>query len=266
MLARAVAIARRRAAFWFLAAAIFARPESARAQDGDDALPTAVDLPPERRAIQVVGGVERQVDADAARARGLTIVDLSDAWAPSVLAPENPYRSIYVGLAADRGDGDGQPLATGERNYFELYGVLPAVTVLRRRFLEDAARDCMGTVDVDVLLSIDEVRTWGASSEQKELARHRARAAKLETARAAAGAADLEALAAANPNARLARDVREHLRFESERAVFAEIEKRLACEGLLDPARHKTGSYDTAMRTAMLAFQQKHAVMDQADI
>jgi len=244
------------------AAAPAARPAPPLAPDAD-ALPAAAELPPERRAIQVVAGSEREVDADAARARGLALVDLGDDWAPSVLAPDNPYRAIYTGLAADRGDGDGQPLAKGEHNYLDLYGISPALSVLRRRFLADAARDC-SDVDVVKLLSIDEVRTWGASSEQKELARHRARAARLATARADAGAPDLAALA--EGDGRLARDAREHLRLEAEREVFAEVEKRLACEGLLDPSKHKPGSYDTAMRTAMLAFQQKHAVMDQADI
>src|SRR5262245_47597692 len=41
-----------------------------------DALPLADELPRERRAIQVVAGQERTVDAEAARARGLTLVDL----------------------------------------------------------------------------------------------------------------------------------------------------------------------------------------------
>src|SRR6185503_20183204 len=101
-------------------------------------------------------------------------------------------------------------LALGERNYLELYGIPPALSVLRRRFLEDASRDCMTGVDTDKLLSIDEIRTWGASSEQKEFARHRSRAARLESARAAAGAADLESLASANSDPRVARDIREH--------------------------------------------------------
>ena len=34
----------------------------------------------------------------------------------------------------------------------------------------------------------------------------------------------------------------------------------------MDARKHKTGAYDTEMRTAMLDFQQKHAVIDQADI
>ncbi len=239
-----------------------------------DVLPAAPpDLPPEQRAVQVVAGSERTVAVGAAHARGLTVVDLSDTWVPSVIddhaGPKgatlvNPYHAIYVGLAADRTDGDGQPLAAGERNYLELYGIPPSLSVLRRRFLEDARRDCAASFDPEKLLDVDEVRTWGASTEAKELGKQAARGTRLEAARVAAGAATLEALAAADP--RTAKDVKERLHFLAERAAFAEAEKRLVCEGLLDPARHKSGTYDTAMRTAMLDFQQKHAVMDQADI
>jgi hypothetical protein len=229
-----------------------------------DALPALPDLPPERRAIQVVAAAERQVDAEAARARGLTIVDLSDGWAPAVLDGTG-YRAVFTGLAADRGDADGQPLAAGERNYLELYGIPPALSVLRRRFLIDASGACARAYDADTLLAVDQIRTWGASTEQKELAKHRARETRLLAARAAAGADSLQALAE-GPDARLARDAREHLRLEAERLAFAEVEKRLACEGMMDLRKHKAGAYDTEMRSAMLDFQQKQTVMDQADI
>jgi hypothetical protein len=237
-----------------------------------DALPALSDLPAERRAIQVVGRgendekdvSERNVDVEAARARGLTVVDLSDGWAPSVLDGAG-YRSVFTALAADRADGDGQPLAAGERNYLELYGIPPALSVLRRRFLIDAAGACAGAFDADTLRAVDQVRTWGASTEQKEMTKHHARALRLQSARVAAGADSIEALADGS-DARTARDAKEHLRFEAERLAFAEAEKRLACEGLMDARKHKPGVYDTEMRTAMLDFQQKNAVMDQADI
>jgi hypothetical protein len=238
-----------------------------------DALPAVPDLPSERRAIQVVDGRERVVDAEAARERGLTVVDLSDGWAPSVFDDRkgptgatlpNPYRAVYTGLASDRGDGDGQPLGAGERNYLELYGIPPAPSVLRHRFLADARLGCASAFDPAKLLAVDEVRTWGATTEQKELARYAARGARLEAARVAAGAATLEALAATD--ARASKEVKDQLRFQTERIAFAEAEKRLVCEGLLAAGKHKTGAYDTAMRAAMLDFQQKQAVMDQADI
>jgi hypothetical protein len=236
------------------------RPPALRAED---VLPAAPDLPPERRAIQIIGDEERVVDADAARARGMIVVDLSDGWAPRVL-DDVGYRSVFTGLATDRSDGDGQPLAAGQRNYLELYGIPPAPSVLRRRFLEDAGGACARAFDPEVLLAVDEIRTWGATSEQKEIVKHRARAQRLEAARVAAGVNDLQALAEKDP--RRAKEVKDHERFESERAVFAEVEKRLICERLLDARKHKPGAYDTAMRTAMLDFQQKHSIMDQADI
>jgi hypothetical protein len=237
-----------------------------------DALPPASGLPPQRRAIQVVHGRERLVDADLARERGLTIVDLTDGWAPMIFDDRstggkvlpNHYRAIFTGLAADRSDGDGQPLRAGQKNYLELYGIPPALSVLHQRFLADGDRPCMAGIDKTRLLAVDFVTVWGATTEKKELARARARFEKLEAARTGKGLVTLEELAAADP--KLAREVASHRRFEAERAAFGEAEKRLICDGLLDPARHTTGVYDTAMRFAMLAFQQKNVVMAQGDI
>ncbi|HEX4404998.1 MAG TPA: L,D-transpeptidase [Polyangia bacterium] len=236
------------------------------------ALPAASGLPPERRAIQLVGGIERVVDADVARAQGLTLVDLSDDWAPAIFDDgagpggavlPNHYRSVFTGLAANRTDGDGQPL-DGDKNYLELYGVPPTLGVLRERFLADAARKCDPTFDVAKMLAVDEITTWGATTEQKERAKHHARGVRLEAARVKANVDTLEALAAADP--RYAKDVKAHLRREAEQAAFAEVEKRLACEGSLDLAKHKAGTYDTPMRKAMFDFQQEHTVFDQADL
>jgi hypothetical protein len=238
-----------------------------------DLLPPAAGLPIDRRAVQVVAGKERIVDAGQAAAAGLTVVDLSDGWAPAVFAdgtaPDgsllpNRYRAVFTGLAANRTDGDGQPLAPGEKNYLELYGIPPTLSVLRERFLADADRTCDPTFNLGALLAVDAIETWGATTEQKELNKQHFRAQRLETARAQADAESLEALAAADP--RYARDVKAQRRAEAEHASFAEVEKRLACEGLLDLGKHKAGHYDSVMRLAMFDFQQKHTVIDQADI
>ncbi len=243
-------------------------------QPDDDALPEASSgLPPERRAIQVAFGKERLVDAAVARSRGLTIVDLSDDFAPFIFqdgkaadgAPlPNRYRAVFVGLANDRSDGDGEPLPPGERNYLELYGVPPSLSVVRRRFLEDAGRTCESAVDAAKLLAVDSIETWGKSTEKKEAAKHHFRALRLEAAQKKAGIATLEELA--GKDQRYAKDVKDHLRVEAERAAFAEVEKRLMCEGLLDAGKHHAGAYDGPMRAAALDFQQKNAVFAQADL
>jgi hypothetical protein len=241
-----------------------------------DALPKA-DLPPESRAFQVVAGPDgyedRWVDAAAAQAKGLGLVDLSDDWAPSIFADgvgkdgktlPNRYRTIFIGLANDRTDGDGQPLRPGEKNFLEPYGIPPSFSVLRRRFLADGASTCFGSIDRARLLAVDTIATFGAETERKEHERATARAERLEAARLGAGAPDLDALAVSD--AKLGKEIAGHKRYQAERAAFAEAEKRLVCEGLLDPARHTAGRYDTPMRFAMLAFQQKAFVIAQGDI
>ncbi len=221
----------------------------------------------------MVDGQERVVDANMARDKGLTLVDLSDDFAPFIFqdgkaadgAPlPNRYRAVFVGLANDRTDGDGEPLPPGERNYLELYGVPPSLSVMRRRFLEDRARTCESTVDTAKLLAVDSIETWGRTTEKKESAKHRFRGMRLEAAQKKLGASTLEELATKDP--RYGREVKDHLRTEAERAAFAEVEKRLICEGLLDPGKHKTGSYDGPMRSAAVDFQQKNAVFAQADL
>ena len=249
-------------------------PTPAPSKPDDDALPEASsNLAPERRAIQVVAGRERVVDADVARAKGLTLVNLSDDFAPYIFqdgkaadgAPlPNHYRAVFVGLANDRTDGDGDPLPPGQRNYLELYGVPPSLSVMRRRFVEDAARTCERTVDTAKLLAVDSIQTWGRTTEKKEAAKHRFRGMRLEAARKRLGVPTLEELAVKDP--RYVREVKEYLRTEAERAAFAEVEKRLVCEGLMDPSKHKEGTYDGPMRSAALDFQQKNAVFAQADL
>jgi hypothetical protein len=179
----------------------------------------------------VENGVERIVDAVAAQAQGYTLIDLSDSWTPYIfrtlqsdkgVALENRYRRIFVGLAADQVDEDGQPLEPGEKNYLELFGIPPALSVLGARFAADVARTCEASVDLALLAAARPVLT----SEQR--GKH-------------------------VPAERIAAD----------RATTLETEKRLSCEGLLDPRiRHKPGVYDDGLREILKRFQRKHMIYE----
>jgi hypothetical protein len=240
-----------------------------------DLLPAAdASLPDDRRALQISDGQERSVDVELARARGLTVVDLSDGWAPIIFADgtgpagqalPNEYRRVFVGLANDKTDGDGQPLLPTEKNYLELLGVPPSLSVLSARLQADARCDC-GAVDRPALLAVGEITTWGATTEQKELARAETRARRLDARQSPAGGRDLDAARASPHDARWAREVEAHRKFVAERAAFDAVEKRVTCEGLLAWAHHQRGRYDSPMRAAVLAFQQKHALMAQGDL
>jgi hypothetical protein len=231
----------------------------------------------------VSDGTERLVDADEARRRGLTVVDLSDGWAPVIFADgtgpsgeplANAYRRVFVGLANDQTDADGQPLAAPSpfdlgKNFLELLGIPPSLSVLGARISSDAARDCRA-VDPAKLLAVNEIPTWGSSTEAKELGRAEARARRLRVAlgQASGPSAGTEARSGqVSPPISLSRDLEAHRRFEAERAAFGEVEKRMVCEGLLAArGSHRAGRYDTVLRAAVLAFQQKHAIMAQGDL
>jgi hypothetical protein len=111
---------------------------------------------------------------------------------------------------------------------------------------------------------VESIETWGKTTEKKEIANYMYRGQRLDVAQKKVGAATLQELAVKDP--RYAGEVKAHLRATVERAAFAEVEKRLLCEGLLDASKHKEGSYDGPMRIAALDFQQKNAVFAQADL
>jgi len=106
---------------------------------------------PKQRALLIEDGKETWIDAEKALAAGYVLVDLSDDWTPYIFANHhaptgellpNRYRRVFLGLANDQLDEDGQALAPGTKNYLELYGIFPSLSVIRARFLDDNARAC----------------------------------------------------------------------------------------------------------------------------
>ncbi len=245
-----------------------ARPRAAVTEA--EAVRPRTDLPPDRRAILVVNGAERWVDAEAIESVGYTVVDLRDDWTPYIFAeqrtPEgaplpNRYRRVFLGLANDQLDSDGEPLPEGEKNYLELYGVFPSFSVLRERFVNDAAHPCHDQESVAVLEAVETVSYVAPKNVQRDEQRLARIARELETARKRAKVETLQELAAGKPA--LAAKVALIEKRAAEKAALAAVERRLACEGLLTPeSKHKAGIYDEPMRLAVRRFQQKHMIYE----
>jgi hypothetical protein len=252
-----------------------------------EALRAHPDLPPDRRALVVIGaapgengqpgrpGEERWIDADMAEAAGYTLVDFSDDWTPYIFAEQtgpdgqplpNRYRRIFVGLANDELDEDGEPLPPGSKNFLELYGIFPSMSVLRARFLNDDEHPCHDQESADALDAVETV-TYVPPNEIKKDERRLARIRQdLETARRKAHAASLDDLVAKQP--KFAPQVKLLAKRAAEKPAMAAVEKRLTCEGLLNTpskataAKHQPGIYDDAMRLAVRRFQQKHMIYE----
>ncbi len=229
--------------------------------------------PAERRVFVVENGAEKTIDAAEATKQGRALIDFSDDWTPFIFEEQvdangaplaNRYRSVFLGLANDTGDNDGQPLAAGAHNYLELYGIPPTLSVLRARFLEDKGRaDACAKVNLDKLRAVTSIPPRSGKAEAKLALKLAAQARRLERERKQRKLASLDALAEAQP-AR-AKEIAEVAKFAAQRDAFAEVEKRLACEQLFVAAeKHVAGQFDEAMRQTIIRFQHKHKLYDAA--
>ena len=218
----------------------------------------------------VVDGAERWVDAEAAEGAGYTLVDLSDAWTPLIFRDEisdageplpNRYRRVFLGLANDQLDGDGVPLEPGRKNYLELYGIFPSLSVLRSRFLNSEDSSCHDQESVDVLSAVETVSYVAPKNLEKD-ARKLARVqAELDTALAHEKLATLAELGQAQPT--LLPKIELVEKRAAEKLAMAAVERRLTCEGLLSAtSKHKAGVYDEPMRIAVRQFQHKNMIYE----
>ncbi|MEO6952899.1 MAG: peptidoglycan-binding domain-containing protein [Polyangia bacterium] len=230
------------------------------------------------KIFRVEPGKESPIDAVQAQREGLTVVDLTDRWVPYIFrdapAPAGPngepggmlearYKSVFLGLANDVADLDGQPIPATEHNYLELYGIPPTLRVLRQRFLDDgAAPDRCADVKFDVLKSVVYIPYREGKTAIKENQKMASAARMLASEVKKRHLATIDDLAS---DPKLGPAVVLQHKFDAERLAFTEAEKRLACEGFFDKkSKHVTGTFDDALRVAVTRFQRKHKLYDAA--
>ncbi|MBU0553337.1 chemotaxis protein CheB [Myxococcota bacterium] len=248
----------------------------AAAKRAEDPLRHRADLPPERRVIVVVEGEERAVDIDAARAAGYTLIDFSDAWSPYIFhtfsdavdedgAPQqNRYQSTYRCLADDHCDSDGVPLEEGEKNYLEVFGIPPSMSVIRARFVEDDAKTCYEGVDFELIAKMKGFEYRERTLRKREKAA-RALKKQLDAEKKKAKVKSFEALIAKKPD--LASVVDEYQDLTLQGRVLTQVEARMSCDGHLHKRyHHKSGKLDHGLRLAVRRFQRKHMIYEHTNL
>jgi hypothetical protein len=225
---------------------------------------------PAEKVLTMENGEEKWLDAAQAEAAGYTLVDLSDSWTPFIFEEQlsqsgrllhNRYRRVFIGLANDQLDEDGQPLLPGVKNYLELYGIFPSFSVIRDRVLGDTGRSCLD----DQMRTALEGTEWVSYIPPTALRREEVRIARLrkelEAARRKARARTLEALVEKVPT--LAPKLKLVRKRAADKLALTAVERRLACEGFLKPtSKHKAGLYDDPLREAVRLFQLKHMIYE----
>ncbi len=221
--------------------------------------------------------IARKMTVEAARAAGLLDVDLSDGWAPFILqdgpgedSKPNGYRQTFVGLANERLNPDGQPPGPGDttRNYLEVFGIPPSLSVLAARAGEDTAparEDCFDAVDHDGVLAftgeVGYLDREHAKRDYEQAVHDGAWMLKEAAARSPGLTPSPEAAIAtlrADPKARARADraLRGQVRLRAVRVTQA----RLVCEGFLSPRRFTPGMFDLPTHEALARWERKNDI------
>src|SRR5215831_9768910 len=139
------------------------------------AKPPAPAAPPQADAgdLPVVEGgrATGQKTAEAARHDGLTVLDLSDEWLPSIFSetpdkPE-PLRPFLIDLANGKFRSDSKYSRAREDRYFEAFGIPPSLNLLRRRIAERRRHACHARVKNGALEQLPEKNVIPAEETEK---------------------------------------------------------------------------------------------------
>jgi len=207
------------------------------------------------------GAEHGTVCVDAARARGLTLVDLTDGWTPALFARTADgqlpsFHDRYLALANER-DDSGRPIE-GEDALDELYGVVPALAIVRARLADDSRHTCHAAIDPKPILAID--RNLSQDYKQDVELAEASRvflAAAIEKERVRRKLPDATALATAPEWAdRYAR----WQKYEAQHAGLVAAEQEFRCEGwLID--KDVDGSFTWRTGNAVELFQRRNFLL-----
>jgi hypothetical protein len=228
----------------------------------------------EVRVVVVEGGEERALTEEEALRQGYTIVDLRDSWTPRIFQThsntegellEHPYHGVFVGLANDTGDSEGQPLEEEEYNYLEVFGIPPSMSVLAKRFFRAATEPCYREIDYAKITAAGAIR-FGGSAQQKGSKRRLADArAAVEKAMERLVVDHYDDLVAAAPE--LKDEVALIQKVDAERLAIENIERVLTCDEHNHPRyKHQEGALDEGLRMALRRFQRKHKLYEYANL
>lgn len=175
--------------------------------------------------------------ASEAAARGLTIVDLTDTWTPTLFAPTGDQvpsiRDKYLEIADEH--------ANTEDSLAELYGVVPALSIVRSRLADDTRHACHAAIDPKPILGLERVYS---QDDRETVAAHNAWRETLDKQRAKLDNDKLARLAS----------------LDAEHDGLTTAEQELRCEGwLID--KDVDGSFTWRTGNAIELFQRRNFLM-----
>ncbi len=194
-----------------------------------------------------------------AQARGLTVVDLTDTWTPTLFQPTADgqvpaFRARYLEIAAERGEDGIESLA-------ELYGVVPAISIVKSRLADEARHACHTAIDSAPITMLDRPFSQGDKDTVAKMAQGRLWIGKqLEKEAAKRKLPSIDALEA---DPKLRSTYIRWKKLDQTHAGILTAQHKLACEGFLQ-AKDVDGSFTWRMGLAVESFQRRNFLMPTA--
>ena len=196
-----------------------------------------------------------------ASARGLTIIDLNDAWTPALFAKQADgsaptFRTQYLALAAGH-DAKGKPLEDVDQ-LAELYGVLPSLAIVRERIADDARHACHKAINSAPIALLDKPYAQDHKDFVKLADQTRVfLAMQLERERVKLGLPDIASLA---KFPELADKVARWKHVSEQHDGIVAAQQHLVCEKFL-AAKDADGSMTWKTSNAVELFQRRNFLM-----
>ncbi len=205
--------------------------------------------------VRVEAATERgKVCASQAKELGLTIVDLSDRWTPTMFDPSGELtptiRATYLATAASTGND--------EDSLQELYGVVPSFAIARARLADDERHACHAAIDSAPIARLDHPWSQDDQATVKMMEATRTTLATiLERERVKQKLPDLAALGAVKSTAAIY--ARWKLLDDAHAGIVA-VQQHLACEKFLEP-KYTDGQVTWRTGNAAELFQRRNFLM-----
>jgi hypothetical protein len=218
------------------------------------------------------GNAEREVDRVRAKAQGHLLLDLGEDWTPYIFTEasspnEQPkpsqYRSTYLALARGEFPKDRHGYRAKTDRYLELYGILPTLTLLRKRFEEARALECAEDLDLAPLKEFGGFLAYrDGRTAARRLARYDLYKPEMEALVASAGVEGLDQLTRAHvANDEQWAKVEEYKVLAPEIEAIAAAQARLQCEGFFNGrGQYTPGLFDWRTHEALAEFERRHRV------
>jgi len=221
-----------------------------------------------------------RMEIGQAEAQGLTVIDLGDDWTPFIFSEKTPgtedahknrYRRNYLGLANDTLDSYGESLPKWARNYLELYGISPSLSVIKAEWerLATEVEPCLAAASFDPTVftrftGIIEYKKTSQNKRNKSAAHFAARLRK-SMGRVKLDFKDPAHLEQASTHPKTKSDYARWRSFQDEVDVIDHAQRRFRCERMFNggrgEGRYSPGVFDTETTHALANFERKHDIM-----